>query len=739
MPSIGNPGDLSARHWPNQWVEESMVHSTPPSLASGSGFFPEQSSPIHSSWAYGSSHLATLDVPYYPADHHLPEPSWHLSPGDHTAGTFPLVFPAQPQASRSARQSVPKPSNHPPTKPIMAEPANSLDNSLRRLEALSASMLAMAASVPSSPGPGTSDTHSAADSDKRRIGNFEDKTNAGYFDLAAPTVSPSPTLSCPPPNPACTVVVAHLPKRFRKRIFVQTWAKRHGTVTRIEVDTKAGKALVQYQTARQAEAAFLSLRLRGDGKEHIRVYFYKGSAPPLAVLSTPVGLAEVEERELEEGEVLETPVTPIKAKTKNKNKKGKKKAQALEQRITEPGKAPRFSEHALSVPSPTPLLSAAPRPSLEERFSNVPPMSDGVWEEAMDLDSDEESRKFPLPLSPELVTTTLAPQPSDAAMDDWEADMDIAASSPMHEGKDSTSRRLKLKRMWQSLSGNFDDDGTGADKNALQTRKRELQAAIAKTKSQLAAQKVLATSSATSSGTSSTPEPVTPVALSERAFVDVAIVARPQASAQAMDIVQEDRVAVPDETLSKNGKAAAVNLDDLAVSFITESIQTAIASPSRPPKPASPLAPTGVLHPPPISMPTPVAPSTSSPAASSAATPSAPSTPSTPQLSEAAQLLAKKKRLEEYITTSKSLLAKIGAAKTKTEKDMLMRLLKQKQRAMDGEMQSGRASPATSGPGVHTLAPKPTPFRWPETPREMFIDISDDEADVALSASSAHR
>ncbi|OJT13715.1 hypothetical protein TRAPUB_9751 [Trametes pubescens] len=54
---------------------------------------------------------------------------------------------------------------------------------------------------------------------------------------------------------------------------------------------------------------------------------------------------------------------------------------------------------------------------------------------------------------------------------------------------------------------------------------------------------------------------------------------------------------------------------------------------------------------------------------------------------------------------------------------------------MDADLNGGHAPPSTPGasvaPATPTPAPKATLFRWPQTARELIIDISDDEDDLA--------
>ncbi|KAI0641318.1 hypothetical protein C8Q79DRAFT_302095 [Trametes meyenii] len=628
-----------------------------------------------------------------------------------------------------------------------------LDDSLRRLQELSASLLSQSVQFPAVVTTEARIPPAALDSDKRKIGKADDKNHNGLFDLTPPA-PPSPAL--PLPIASRTVVVTHLPKKFRVQTFVSTWAKRFGHVARLELEVKAGKALVEFDRPQQAEAAFASPKLRGDGKEHIRVYWYQGSTSSPLPPTTRAG--EVEEGEIEEGEVVEVaPPPPLKTK---KKKKGKKKAQTLEDRFTNTVVAPVSRAPptaAAHIDHPTPPHSSSSqsfssysthatsssvpslRLSLEERFSDVLPAIDGVWEEEMELDSEDDyPRDTSLAPSPPLVATVID---NDISMDDanvaeweWEADMDVAVSSPLHEINEpvaspiplhavpAPSKSTSLKRL---RSPSPSEVGvhcpSPAKKSDLETPWGEPKI-LDTTRSEGAMRLCTVPCSDTSSGTSATPEPATPDESSASTNVAIISLSTPQDTTGTQ--VQETSIHAP--THSKAMKST-VDLEELAVSFITESIQGIVAPlPSLPkaslPIPSSksslpPPHPSLPEIPPPLQLPAPI-----------------PVPSVTPHTSEAAQLLAKKKRLEEYITTSKVLLAKIAAAKTKAEKDTLMRLLKEKQREMDSALQGNRASPST--PNVRapstssTPVPKMPPFRWPETPREMIIDISDDEADT---------
>ncbi|KAI0363679.1 hypothetical protein BV20DRAFT_1039815 [Pilatotrama ljubarskyi] len=594
--------------------------------------------------------------------------------------------------------------------------STTLDESLRRLEALSASLLAASAPPPPpSLAPTTakpSTTSPLVDSKKRRIGKIDDRSNAGSFSLTTPTLLPSSSsaVSSRPPSPANSVVLAHIPKKFRNRQFVTTWANRFGVVSRLEVDSKSGKALVEYEGTEQADAAFTSFKLRGDGKEHIRVYRYNGSAPA-RVMPASTAHSDMEEGEIEEGEVLEVQVPPPPAPTKAKKQKKKvKKSLPLEQRFTDaasPAPPPQHQEEepslVISEVDPTPAVPSSGsswRPALEDRFSDAPIASGGVWEEEMELDSEDDRR----PDSPALLATPIVDIPYNTTVGKLKADMDVDILSAVPDSSASLPAPSPPRPeacLRTPLRPHAVSD--------VEARREVLEAPSLKTMSQLAAPPS-ASATSTISGTSAIPEPATPRDLSVGADVSIVVAG----SSDAGTATATEEFAAPVEA----AKPPAVSLEDLAVSFIAESIQAVVASPASLPKPPPrTLVPSQPFAPP-------------SPPVSSA--------PSTSQLTGAAQILAKQKRLEEHLAASKELLAKISTAKTKAEKMHLMRLFKERQRIMDSELKGSLTPPSTPGPRVASTAtpnplPKatsmPTSFRWPETAPVLIIDISDDETD----------
>ena len=88
-----------------------------------------------------------------------------------------------------------------------------------------------------------------------------------------------------------SLVMECLPKKFRTNEFLDKWARRFGDAE-IEIDPRLGKALVVFQDPKKARDAWSSPRLNGDGREHIRLYWYRAAG-------TEFEEGEIEEWELE--------------------------------------------------------------------------------------------------------------------------------------------------------------------------------------------------------------------------------------------------------------------------------------------------------------------------------------------------------------------------------------------------------------------------------------------------------
>ncbi|KAI0754236.1 hypothetical protein C8Q80DRAFT_356633 [Daedaleopsis nitida] len=692
----------------------------------------------------------SLQVPSGPLARAPPPPA----DPDPPVQMLPPAFVSQPP---------PSPSEPPPTdfSTLFQQPFDSsLSERLRQLEALSASLMALAGSSSTLPAPAESPMRSSfsipslspktesrqelppvqkrhesprirklpepparppTEPLKRLIGVPEDKGNNGYFDLKAQHLDP-PAPSAPiPPVADFTLVMAQLPKRFRKTDFVTSWAKRYGTPVRVVLDPKAGKALVEWVGSQAVEHAFTGPRLRGDGKEHIRVYRYRGAKPlPATTGHSEQAIQvkqEVEDGEIEEGEVVEM---DTKSKKKKKNK-GKKKAQPaaspvpapLVHPLPPPPHLPAPANPALvasssAIPIVSPVAPEHRRP-LEERFSD-PPLArsarEGTGEEEeMELESDDEVAR-PSPAAPLFVADQTSLEEDmdleddeddtsarDADVEDADVDMEMSSVAegtppPVFKVEASTPQAIDVG-VPSAVPQDADPihemvppdpavvphlrerDGVAV----RDARRQKLEEAIARTKAELA-MRAAATSSRTSlvssTGTSESPEPATPLDSPIWDHAQVAVATGSQTEA----IVSENRRSAVDVATSVviKTEATIVNLDDLASSFISETIHAAATAPQTP-SPSSPTyidspmlphqIPPGPAVPITVAVPVPV------PA------PARTTTSVTITLSEE-QKQQKQKRWLELVSASRTLFGKIASANTKEEKDLLMRLLRAK-------------------------------------------------------------
>ncbi|TDL25207.1 hypothetical protein BD410DRAFT_785074 [Rickenella mellea] len=90
----------------------------------------------------------------------------------------------------------------------------------------------------------------------------------------------------------------------------------------------------------------------------------------------------------------------------------------------------------------------------------------------------------------------------------------------------------------------------------------------------------------------------------------------------------------------------------------------------------------------------------------------------------------KQKRLERHILESKALMTQLGEARTKTERDQILGLLREKNRLMDSEA-DGRQE---DGQDKYNVTPRPGfsrhgSSRWPETSYEATVLIVSDDED----------
>ena len=171
-----------------------------------------------------------------------------------------------------------------------------------------------------------------------------------------------PKFMMPPPNPSCTLVLDGIPSRFRSFPWLETWAANAGQLPAVRVDvTSKGKGFVEFPDEVTAQKAFNSKQLRGKGKNSIKAWWYRPLATASrAVLTNGAG-------ELEEGEIPETPASEAVECTgtalKLLTRKQKKKQKNLDsQRLNQPSGAVAgaISKECESPPTVQPTDTAPP-------------------------------------------------------------------------------------------------------------------------------------------------------------------------------------------------------------------------------------------------------------------------------------------------------------------------------------------------------------------------------------------
>ncbi|KAK7044372.1 hypothetical protein R3P38DRAFT_2878419 [Favolaschia claudopus] len=182
----------------------------------------------------------------------------------------------------------------------------------------------------------------------------------------------------------------------------------------------------------------------------------------------------------------------------------------------------------------------------------------------------------------------------------------------------------------------------------------------------------------------------------------------------------------PAVTTTSSGQGE-FSLDDLAVSFITETIQTLVPGGGGiPPSSAKPL-------------------STASSKNSNPGFPSLTNGNGSSQkpMSMKEELAAKQRRLEEHITESKILMAQLAGAKSKQEKEGILRVMRERSRMIEEETAPVSATGAVASTSTVTiqrseeiqsmvvegppLARAPVKLRWPESRNDVCVLIISDE------------
>jgi len=147
------------------------------------------------------------------------------------------------------------------------------------------------------------------------------------------------------------------------------------------------------------------------------------------------------------------------------------------------------------------------------------------------------------------------------------------------------------------------------------------------------------------------------------------------------------------------------SLEDMAVSFITQTIDTIKSQPA--PSPVVSSAVVGTAKP----------------------SPSTSNSNSNVRL----ELAAKQKRLEDHISESKALMAKLSQARSKEEKDVIMKVIREKSRLFEGSHTAPTMPSSASTTESKPQTPVPPHHlqnvRWPDSHENGGVLILSDDSD----------
>jgi hypothetical protein len=267
------------------------------------------------------------------------------------------------------------------------------------------------------------------------------------------------------PNPACTLVLDSIPTRFRNPSWVHKWAVNAGEAEPVcvEVDTKGGKALVEFEGAASARKAFQSKQLKGKGKHAIRAWWYRVTG-----VGSNAGVGEIEEGEVEDGSTKKSEaITRL-------NKSQKKKLQRKQQTTQNPqggssgalvaasedttvgqkAHAPPVEREETSVDAVAPRVRRFSFDGLSVRFDVSSGAHDGI-EVGQVMQDDNEDR-----------LSIASSQPSSTPLlvshDDGDEDMDISTpivtsrSDPLLTSEDCGSEGINVDPLPSSMDIDVD-------------------------------------------------------------------------------------------------------------------------------------------------------------------------------------------------------------------------------------------------------------------------------------------
>ncbi|KAK7039707.1 hypothetical protein R3P38DRAFT_2410641, partial [Favolaschia claudopus] len=569
------------------------------------------------------------------------------------------------------------------------------------------------------------------------------------------------------PNPARTIVMEQLPKTHRSREFIRGWSKSACGALPVyfAVDPPSAKALIEFPTAELARKAWGSPKLGGGvtgppvkGKPRadlIRVWWYRVDG-----VGAGSGVGEIEEGEIEGDDAAEAEEAAPSVPAVKKETKKERKARMAKEREA---KAVRLELAALSPPpvsatsssnnynrqasvsvsstvdeqmdDPPPYAAVAPRAAAALPARPVPgspaqrlptrPRADSVhahahaYADAADMDVDVSDvgggmdMELDTPVSPTVsssLSSSALPTPTPTPPPPSSASTSDSVSSRTRSrmiASSSSAPPLEPRAMKNLPKG----------PRSLVARQKDLQERIARGRAEIAGGGdveigLVASSSSPPAGVASTmKESAATMEDNLRRLVLKSQRNKGKGKNTVVAVESDAAIVKVGAGLELEQKPAVgtsaqgeFSLDDLAVSFITETIQTLVPGGG------------GIL--------------------------SAPSTP----MSMKEELAAKQRRLEEHIAESKILMAQLAGARSKQEKESVLRDMRERSRYETASVLATGAVASTSAAAIKRseemesmvvegppVARAPVKLRWPESRNDVCVLIISDEEDEGES------
>jgi hypothetical protein len=195
----------------------------------------------------------------------------------------------------------------------------------------------------------------------------------------------------------------------------------------VEVDTKGGKALVEFEGAASARKAFQSKQLKGKGKHAIRAWWYRVTG-----VGSNAGVGEIEEGEVEDGSTKKSEA--ITRLNKNQKKKLQRKQQTTQNpqdgssgalvtasedtTVSQKAHAPPAEREEASVNAVAPRVRRFSFDSFSVRFDVSSGAHDGIEVDQVMQDDNEDRLS--------IASSRPSSTPLLASHDDGDEDMDIS-------------------------------------------------------------------------------------------------------------------------------------------------------------------------------------------------------------------------------------------------------------------------------------------------------------------------